>query len=85
MLNCIKSWNKNVEIITPIFKDIDKNGEFKVNMTFAKMSRGRMTRFIIENKIEKAGHLKAFDTGGYEFYPNDSTETDFVYLRSKRP
>lgn len=76
---------KNVEIITPIFKDIDKNGEFKVNMTFAKMSRGRMTRFIIENKIEKAGHLKDFETEGYEFSPNDSTETDFVYLRSKRP
>ncbi|MFT5821883.1 MAG: cytoplasmic iron level regulating protein YaaA (DUF328/UPF0246 family) [Crocinitomix sp.] len=75
---------KGVEIITPVFKDINKDGEFKVNMTFAKMSRGRMTRFIIQNKIEKAEHLKAFDAEGYEFSPNDSSEAEFVYLRSKR-
>lgn len=76
---------KNIEIITPVFKDINKAGEFKVNMTFAKMSRGRMTRFIIQNKIEKAEHLKAFDSEGYEFSPNESSATEFVYLRSKRP
>jgi cytoplasmic iron level regulating protein YaaA (DUF328/UPF0246 family) len=76
---------KDVEIITPVFKDINKNGEFKVNMTFAKMSRGRMTRFIIQNKIEKAEHLKAFDAEGYEFSPNDSSANEFIYLRSKRP
>lgn len=74
-----------IEIITPIFKDINKDGEFKVNMTFAKLSRGRMTRFIIQNKIEKAEHLKAFDAEGYEFSPNDSTENEFTFLRSKRP
>ncbi len=76
---------KDIDVITPIFKDINKNGEFKVNMTFAKMSRGRMTRFIIQNKIEKAEHLKAFDAEGYEFSPNESSENEFVYLRSKRP
>ncbi|NOQ74146.1 MAG: peroxide stress protein YaaA [Crocinitomix sp.] len=76
---------KDIEIITPVFKDINKDGEFKVNMTFAKMSRGRMTRFIIQNKIEKAEHLKAFDGEGYEFSPNDSSDAEFVYLRSKRP
>ena len=76
---------KGIEIITPVFKDLNKNGEFKVNMTFAKMSRGRMTRFIIQNKIEKSEHLKAFDSEGYEFSPNESSATEFVFLRSKRP
>lgn len=76
---------EGIEIITPVFKDINKNGEYKVNMQFAKLSRGRMTRFIIENKIDKAEGLKGFDVEGYEFSPNDSSENEFVFLRAKRP
>lgn len=74
---------EGVEVITPIFKDMNKNGEYKVNMQFAKLSRGRMTRFIIQNKIEKAEELKAFDAEGYTFSPDHSSETDYVFLRAK--
>lgn len=69
------------EVITPVFKDMNKKGEFKVNMQFAKLSRGRMTRFIIQNDIKDIESLKAFDAEGYRFSPNDSTETEFVFLR----
>lgn len=74
---------KGIEIITPVFKDMNKNGDYKVNMQFAKLSRGRMTRFIIENKIEKAEDLKAFDAEGYYFSPQNSTTEEFVFLRDK--
>ena len=74
---------KDIEIITPVFKDLNKNGEYKVNMQFAKQSRGKMARFIIQNKIEKSEHLKAFDEGGYYFSNSLSTEKKFVYLRKK--
>mgnify|MGYP000313931647 CR=1 FL=1 len=75
---------KGIQIVTPVFKDLNKQGEYKVNMQFAKLSRGRMTRFIIENKIEKSEDLKAFDTEGYVFSVNDSTDAEFVFLREKR-
>lgn len=72
---------KGVEIITPVFKDRNKKGEFKVNMHFAKTSRGRMSRFIIEEKIDQAEELKAFDVDGYAFSPQESTENELVFLR----
>lgn len=75
---------KGIEVITPIFKDINKNGEYKVNMTFAKRARGLMARFIIQNKLEKAEDLKGFDHEGYYFSSNESTATEFVFFRDKK-
>lgn len=74
---------EGINVITPVFKDMNKNGEYKVNMQFAKQSRGRMTRFIIENKIEDAESLKAFDAEGYVFSPDQSSESEYVFLRAK--
>jgi len=75
---------KDINIITPVFKDLNKKGEYKVNMQFAKLSRGRMTRFIIENKIEVASDLKAFDIEGYYYSANHSSENEYVFLRDKK-
>ncbi len=74
----------DAELVTPIFKDINKNGEYKVNMQFAKLSRGRMSRFIIQNKIDTAEGLKAFDAEGYYFVPAESNESEFIYHRDSR-
>lgn len=72
---------KNVEVITPVFKDRNKKGEYKVNMQFAKLSRGRMTRFILEENIVTSEPLKAFDAEGYYFSPQESGPNEFVFLR----
>lgn len=72
---------EGITVITPIFKDLNKKQEYKVNMQYAKLSRGRMARFIIENKINKTEDLKSFDKEGYVFAPQESTATDFVFLR----
>ncbi len=37
-------------VITPVFKDF-KNGEYKTIMTFAKLARGYMVRYIIDNDM----------------------------------
>lgn len=74
---------KGIEVITPVFKDRNKNGEYKVNMQFAKLSRGRMVRFVIQNKIEKAEDLKGFNAEGYYFSLQNSSATEFVFLRDK--
>ena len=71
----------DTKIITTVFKDRSKTGEYKVNMQFAKLSRGAMARYIIENDLEKEEDLKGFDTGGYSFSSKDSSELEYVYLR----
>lgn len=71
----------NYPVITPIFKDRAKSGEYKVIMTFAKKARGYMTRYIIKNKINSIEELKGFDTDGYSFSANESTDTEFVFVR----
>jgi cytoplasmic iron level regulating protein YaaA (DUF328/UPF0246 family) len=72
---------KGIEVITPVFKDRNKNGDYKVNMTFAKLARGRMARFIIEEKIDRSEDLKSFNATGYSFVVKDSTPTEFVFHR----
>lgn len=69
------------KVITTVFKDLAKDGSYKVNMTFAKQARGAMARYIIENNIEEEEDLKGFDTGGYYFVPQESSQSEFVYHR----
>jgi len=76
----IKPKNINIPIITPIFKDF-KNGQYKVLFLYAKYARGLMTRFIIKNKIDKPEKLKLFDSEGYAFDSNLSTEKEWVFTR----
>lgn len=68
------------EIIVPEFKD-GKNGEYKIISFFAKKARGMMSRFIIENRLEKAEDLKAFDSEGYHFNPRLSKGNHWVFTR----
>jgi len=68
-------------VITCHFKDKAKNGDYKVNMTYAKQARGAMVRFVLKENIQKINDLKAFDTDGYYFSPQQSNASEFVYLR----
>jgi len=70
----------NRPVITCNFKE-NKNGVYKAIMTFAKQARGKMTRFIIQNKIEKIEELKAFDLDGYLFNNKLSTTNEFIFTR----
>ena len=76
----IKPKELKVPIITPMFKDL-KNGEYKTIMTFAKLARGQMVRYIIENDINTLEGLKGFNIGGYGFDANMSTETELMFTR----
>ena len=67
-------------IITPIFKD-EKNGKYKIISFFAKKARGRMSAYIIKNKITDAKDLKKFDWDGYSFDKAMSSDTDWVFTR----
>ena len=69
-----------VPMITPVFKDF-KNGQYKTIMTYAKMARGYMVRYIVENNVETIEDLKGFNVEGYGFSEELSTETDLVFTR----
>jgi len=73
--------NLKYPVVTPIFKDRSKSGEYKVIMTFAKTARGLMTKYIIQNKIDTIEELKGFNYERYEFQANESNETEFVFFR----
>lgn len=68
------------QVITPVFKDF-KNGEYKTIMTFAKLARGYMTRYIIDNEAKTVDDLKGFDYEGYHYSEPMSTETELVFIR----
>ena len=68
------------EIITPVFKESDGDG-FKNITVYAKKARGRMLRFIIQNRINNPEYLKAFDEEGYYFNNDLSNGTEWVFCR----
>lgn len=76
----VKPKNLKVPVITPVFKDY-KNGNLKVISFFAKKARGMMVRYILDNNVESIDGLKGFDTDGYAFDSNLSTETELVFTR----
>ncbi|MGB0915528.1 MAG: peroxide stress protein YaaA [Crocinitomicaceae bacterium] len=67
-------------VITPTFKEF-KNGDYKVIMVFAKRARGSMARYIVDHNISNPEDIKMFDTDGYSFNANMSTEDDWVFTR----
>lgn len=69
-----------VPVITPVFKDL-KNGEYKTIMTYAKLARGYMTRYIIETGAKTMDDLKGFNYEGYGFSEEMSNEKELVFTR----
>jgi cytoplasmic iron level regulating protein YaaA (DUF328/UPF0246 family) len=67
-------------MITPVFKDF-KNGQYKIVMTYAKMARGLMVRYIIDNNVKTIEELKGFNTSNYRFSEEMSSGNDLVFTR----
>ncbi|MGG5485583.1 peroxide stress protein YaaA [Gaetbulibacter sp. PBL-D1] len=69
-----------VPVITASFKDL-KNGEYKTIMTFAKLARGYMTRYIVDTNAKTIDDLKGFNYEGYGFSESMSTKNELVFIR----
>ncbi len=69
-----------VPVITAVFKDL-KNGEYKSIMTFAKLARGYMTRYLIDTNAKTLDDVKGFNYEGYGYSEPMSTETELVFIR----
>lgn len=62
------------------FKE-ERDGELKFISFNAKKARGFMAKFIVNNSINAPENLKGFDTEGYYFSADHSSETDWLFLR----
>jgi len=69
-----------VPVVACSFKDF-KNGEYKMIMTFAKLARGYMTRYIIDTNAKTLNDIKGFNYEGYNYSEPMSTETELVFIR----
>jgi cytoplasmic iron level regulating protein YaaA (DUF328/UPF0246 family) len=78
----IKTPKLYAQVIQPVFMD-KKNGKYKVLSFFAKKARGMMARFVVKNRIENVEDLKSFDSEGYLFRPELSSETKWVFGRDQ--
>ena len=79
----VKADQLGFPIVAPVFQD-EKAGKYKIVSFYAKRARGLMTRFIIDNKIDKAADLKDFDYEGYKFAPKESTDAKPVFRRKEQ-
>lgn len=69
-----------VPVITASFKDY-KNGTYKSIMTYAKLARGYMARYILETNAKTLDDLKGFNYEGYGFSEEFSSENELVFIR----
>ncbi len=69
-----------LRVVTPVFME-DKAGTPKIVSFFAKKARGAMARYIIQHRLTDPAGLLDFDSGGYEYRPDLSTEDKPVFVR----
>ena len=69
--------------VTCHFKEI-RDGTPKTIGLVAKKARGRMARFMVQNRVEDVGGLRGFGEDGYVFEPELSTDDDLVFVRDRQ-
>lgn len=67
-------------VVQAVFQD-EKNGAWKVISFHAKRARGLMARYVIENRIQDAAALRDFDSEGYRFAEDASSDDKLVFRR----
>lgn len=68
------------DLITINFKEW-RNGELKFVSFNAKKARGLVSKYIIQNKINDAESIKGFDTEGYYYSEENSSEKEWLFVK----
>ena len=69
-----------VPVVNVDFKEL-KNGDYKTIGIYAKLARGLMTRYIIDNNAKTMDDIKGFDMESYRFHEKLSGENNLVFTR----
>lgn len=70
------------EILQPVFKDA-KNGTYKTIAIYAKIARGAMSRYIIQNRISNPDDLRGFNLDNYTYSSRLSKKNEMVFTREE--
>lgn len=70
-------------IVSPVFKDRAKSGDYRVLSFFAKRARGMMAAWIIRERVDTLKGLKDFAEEGYRYSEEQSEPDRPVFLRAK--
>ena len=84
-----KEYSKTVEkylspkdkFITCTFAHLEK-GKLVQKATYAKMARGYMVRYMAENNVQDIDGIKSFDSMGYSYNQELSTDDEFVFIKN---
>lgn len=76
----LKKIEKSYPVITISFKEA-KDGQYRVVGMYAKKARGKMVRFLSEQKMSTVEEIKGFKEDGYQFNEALSDEKHFVFTR----
>ena len=77
----VRKFLKEDDIFIDIHFKVYKNGKLKTLATLAKIARGQMVKYIVENKINNPEDLKNFNFDNYKFSHNLSTNRKFVFIK----
>ncbi len=72
------------EYITCVFGE-PEGGKIVQKGVYAKMARGEMVRFMAGIQAEEPEQIKAFNWSGYKYDEERSSETEYVFIRTKIP
>jgi cytoplasmic iron level regulating protein YaaA (DUF328/UPF0246 family) len=81
-IKAIRPENLAGPFVTCHFKEI-KDGVPRTIGLVAKKARGRMARFMVQNRVENEDDLKGFGEDGYSFEPDLSSDDDLVFVRDR--
>jgi cytoplasmic iron level regulating protein YaaA (DUF328/UPF0246 family) len=70
-------------VVAPVFQD-EKDGKYKIISFYAKRARGLMTRFILDNKIDRLEDLNDFNLEGYRYAAKESSPNKPVFRRKEQ-
>ena len=76
---------RDMVIMHHIFGIEWKDGKKSFSSFHAKKARGLMASFVITNQLKQPEQLKNFDIEGYRFSKQESTETNYVFIRNGLP
>ncbi|MDD2413709.1 MAG: peroxide stress protein YaaA [Eubacteriaceae bacterium] len=78
---CLRRYLKvDDEMVDVVFLENVK-GKYRTLATSAKMARGKMTRFIIKNKLSKINEIQSFDSLGYHYDVCRSSLKKMVFIK----
>ena len=74
--------DSGLEVIHVHFKE-RRGDAYKMIGTYAKSARGRMARFLVQERIESREEILGFTEGGYRFNPSLSTDHALTFTREQ--